>query len=441
MPYIPHTPDELQHMLSVIGVRRLDDLFADIPASMRPKHYNLPQGRSEFAVCAHLERLAAQNRVDGISFLGAGYYAHDIPKAVDALAGRSEFYTAYTPYQAECSQGTLQAIFEFQTAVSRLMEMECANASVYDGGSALFEAAMMAVRSTRKRILVLDAAVNPFWRAMLATYTANLGLTVRVVPHREGVSDKEAPAVDNTCAAVLVQNPNFFGVVDDFTDLFAHARSCKAFGIISVYPVLQAVLKTPGEMGADVAVAEGQSLGMPLSFGGPYLGLMACRKEHIRQFPGRIVGRTTDVDGKTGYVLTLQAREQHIRRAKATSNICSNQALCALRALIHMSLLGPAGLARTAENNMALARYAVERLTALKGVALCNSAPYGSEVALRLPKPATQVVREAMARGVTPGYPLGTAYPGMENCLLLSCTEVNDRDQIDELAAILGGLL
>lgn len=443
MPYIPHTPDELQHMLSVIGVRSLDDLFADIPASMRPKHYDLPQGSSEAAVCAHLERLAAQNRVDGISFLGAGYYAHDISKVVDALAGRSEFYTAYTPYQAECSQGTLQAIFEFQTAVSRLMEMECANASVYDGGSALFEAAMMAVRSTRKRTLVLDAAVNPFWRAMLATYTANLGLTVRVVPHRDGVSDKEAllAAVDNTCAAVLVQNPNFFGVVDDFTDLFAHARSCKAFGIISVYPVLQAVLKTPGEMGADVAVAEGQSLGMPLSFGGPYLGLMACRKEHIRQFPGRIVGRTTDVDGKTGYVLTLQAREQHIRRAKATSNICSNQALCALRALIHMSLLGPAGLVRTAENNMALARYAVERLTALKGVALCNSAPYGSEVTLRLPKPAAQVVREAMARGVTPGYPLGTAYPGMENCLLLSCTEVNDRDQIDELAAILGGLL
>jgi glycine dehydrogenase subunit 1 len=201
------------------------------------------------------------------------------------------------------------------------------------------------------------------------------------------------------------------------------------------------VLKTPGEMGADVAVAEGQSLGQPLSFGGPYLGLMACRREHVRQFPGRIVGRTTDVDGRTGYVLTLQAREQHIRRAKATSNICSNQALCALRALIHMALLGPEGLTRTAENNMALMRYAVERLTALKGVEALNSAPYGSEAALRLPRPAAEVVRAALEQGVAPGYPLGADYPGMENVLLLSCTEANDREQIDRLAQLMGGLL
>ncbi len=443
MPYIPHTPEELHDMLSTIGVRSLEDLFADIPASMRPKQYNLPRGRSEAAVCAHFERLAALNRTDGISFLGAGYYAHHIPRAVDALAGRSEFYTAYTPYQAECSQGTLQAIFEFQTAVSRLMEMDCANASVYDGGSALFEAAMTAVRVSKKRRLVVDEAVNPFWRAMLATYTANLGLDIVTVPQRDGVSDKQAlmAAVDDACAAVLVQNPNFFGVVDDYAGLFAHAQAHRALGVISVYPVMQAVLKTPGEMGADVAVAEGQSLGQPLSFGGPYLGLMACRREHVRQFPGRIVGRTTDVDGRTGYVLTLQAREQHIRRAKATSNICSNQALCALRALIHMALLGPEGLTRTAENNMALMRYAVERLTALKGVELLNSAPYGSEAALRLPRPAAEVVRAALEQGVAPGYPLGADYPGMENVLLLSCTEANDREQIDRLAQLMGGLL
>ena len=443
MPYIPHTPGELHDMLSTIGVRSLEDLFADIPASMRPKQYNLPRGRSEAAVCAHFERLASLNRTDGISFLGAGYYAHHIPRAVDALAGRSEFYTAYTPYQAECSQGTLQAIFEFQTAVSRLMEMDCANASVYDGGSALFEAAMTAVRVSKKRRLVVDEAVNPFWRAMLATYTANLGLDIVTVPQRDGVSDKQAlmAAVDDACAAVLVQNPNFFGVVDDYAGLFAHARAHRALGVISVYPVMQAVLKTPGEMGADVAVAEGQSLGQPLSFGGPYLGLMACRREHVRQFPGRIVGRTTDVDGRTGYVLTLQAREQHIRRAKATSNICSNQALCALRALIHMALLGPEGLTRTAENNMALMRYAVERLTALKGVEALNSAPYGSEAALRLPRPAADVVRAALEQGVAPGYPLGADYPGMENVLLLSCTEANDREQIDRLAQLMGGLL
>lgn len=443
MPFIPHTPEELQEMLSVVGVRTLDDLFADIPPQMRPKSFNLPKGQSEAAVCAHFEELAAANRPDMMSFLGAGFYAHRIPKAVDALAGRSEFYTAYTPYQAECSQGTLQAIFEFQTAISRLFEMDCANASVYDGGTALFEAAMTAVRSTKRKILVVDEAVNPIWRVMLASYISGLDIEMKTVRQKNGVSDVQGlmAAVDSSCAAVLVQNPNFFGAVADFSALFSHARAHKAFGVISVYPVMQSVLKTPGEMGADLAVAEGQSLGQPLNFGGPYLGLMTCRKEHIRQLPGRIVGRTADVDGKTGYVLTLQAREQHIRRAKATSNICSNQALCALRALIHVSLLGPTGLARTAENNMALTRYAVERLTALSGVELLNDAPYGNEVALRLPMPAEVLVDALTKHGCVPGYPLGRYYPGMENVLLLACTEVNSRRQIGFLAETVGGML
>lgn len=443
MPYIPHTPEELHEMLSVVGVRSLDELFSDIPSSMRPQSFDLPKGQSEAAVCGYFDALAAKNCPGHVSFLGAGFYNHDIPKAVDALSGRSEFYTAYTPYQAECSQGTLQAIFEFQTAVSRLMEMDCGNASVYDGGTAVFEAAMMAVRSTRRSLLVVDEAVNPIWRAMLEAYVSSLDLEIKTVLQKNGCSDMDAlmAATDDKCAAVIVQNPNFFGAVADYTALFAKARSHKAFGVISVYPVMQSVLKTPGEMGADVAVAEGQSLGMNLSFGGPYLGLMACRKEHIRQFPGRIVGRTTDVDGKTGYVLTLQAREQHIRRAKATSNICSNQALCALRSLIHMSLLGPEGLTRTAENNMALARYAVERLTSLKGVELLNNAPFGSEVALRLPVAAADLVKAMTPKGFVPGYPLGHHYPGMENVLLLSCTEVNSTSQIDKLTEIMGGLL
>ena len=412
MPYIPHTPDDLQEMLSVVGVRTLDDLFADIPQDMRPKSFKLPKGQGEASVCAYFEDLAAKNRPEMISFLGAGYYAHQIPKAVDALAGRSEFYTAYTPYQAECSQGTLQAIFEFQTAISRLLDMDCANASVYDGGTALFEAAMMAVRATRRRVLVVDEAVNPIWRVMLGTYMSSLDLELKTVRQRDGVSDMDAlmAAVDDNCAAVLVQNPNFFGAVADYTELFAKARAHKAFGIISVYPVMQAVLKTPGEMGADVAVAEAQSLGQPLSFGGPYLGVMTCRKEHIR-------------------------------RAKATSNICSNQALCALRALIHMSLLGPEGLTRLAENNMALARYAVERLTALKGVELLNDAPFGNEVALRLPMPAETLVDTLTSHGCVPGYPVGRYYPGMENVLLLACTELNSRRQIGFLAETVGGLL
>ena len=254
------------------------------------------------------------------------------------------------------------------------------------------------------------------------------------------VQDVKA-AVDATCAAVLVQNPNFFGAVADFSELFAHARACKALGVISVYPVMQSVLKTPGEMGADIAVAEGQSLGQPLSFGGPYLGIMTCRKEHIRQFPGRIVGRTTDLEGRTGYVLTLQAREQHIRRAKATSNICSNQSLCALRALMYLSLVGPDGLARVAEHGMALARYAVEKLTALPGVSLLNDAPFGNEVALRLPRPAEEVVQALLRQGVAAGYPVGRAYAGMDDVLLLACTECNTRAQVDAMVEKLGGLL
>jgi glycine dehydrogenase subunit 1 len=444
MPFIPHTQREVEEMLAVIGVRGLDELFADIAPQMRPtRELKLPKGMSEAAVCAYFEELAAGNRTDIISFLGGGFYAHDIPKTVDALAGRSEFYTAYTPYQAECSQGTLQAIFEFQTAVCRLLEMDCANASVYDGGTALFEAAMMAARATRRQTLVVDEAVNPIWRAMLATYIAGLPVCLKTVPQKNGLSDLDAlkDALDKDCAAVIVQNPNFFGVVADYSLVFAEAAKHKALSVISVHPVMQAVLRTPGEMGADVAVAEGQSLGQPLNFGGPWLGLMACKKEHIRQFPGRIAGRTTDMDGKTGYVLTLQAREQHIRRAKATSNICSNQALCALRALIFLCLLGPGGLARLAEHGMGLTRQAVKRLTALKGVETLNSAPYGNEAALRLPVPAEELVTALTAKGIVPGFPLGRHYPGMENVLLLTCTESNSPAQISRLAEAMGGLL
>lgn len=443
MPYIPHTEEETRAMLDAVGVRTLDDLFADITPSMRPRRFAVPEGQSEMEVCARLEALAARNHTNVVSFLGAGFYDHHIPKAVDALAGRGEFLTAYTPYQPEVSQGTLQAIFEFQTSVCRLLGMDCANASVYDGGSALFEAGMMAIRQTKRRKLVVDEAVNPIWRTMLASYTSNLHLEFVTVPHQNGVSDKAAlkAAVDENCAAVMVQNPNFFGVADDFTELFEHARNKGALGVISVYPVMQSVLKTPGEMGADIAVADGQALGMPLSFGGPYLGLMTCKKSLIRQMPGRIVGRTKDVDGNTGYVLTLQAREQHIRRSKATSNICSNQALCALRSLIHLSLLGPEGLIRTAELGMENARYAVERLTALPGVRLLNNAPYGNEVALALPVNAYELTDALTRKGYVPGFPVGRYYPGMDNVLLVACTEKHSREQIGVLAEMMGAAL
>ena len=430
-------------MLDIVGVRTLDDLFADISPDMRPKSFSLPAGLSEMEVCSRLDSLAAANHTNVVSFLGAGFYDHHIPKAVDALSSRGEFLTAYTPYQPEVSQGTLQAIFEFQTAVCRLLDMDAANASVYDGGAALFEAGMMAFRQTRRRKLVIDECVNPIWRVMLSPYTANQHCEIVIVPHKNGTSDKAAlkAAVDRDCAAVMVQNPGFFGSLDDYTELFTHARSQGALGVISVYPVMQSVLKTPGEMGADIAVADGQELGMPLSFGGPYLGLMACRRELVRQMPGRIAGRTHDVDGKTGYVLTLQAREQHIRRSKATSNICSNQALCALRALIHMSLLGPEGLSRTAELGMENLRRALDRLTSIPGVTMLNDAPFGNEAAIVLPMSAYELADRLTRKGYVPGFPVGNYYKNMDNVLLVTCTEKHSREQIGILCEMMASEL
>lgn len=443
MPYIPHTPEELQEMLNVIGVTSLDDLFADIPADMRPKSFNIPEGKSESDLTAYFEEMAAKNKTDFINFLGAGYYDHYIPKAVDDLSQRGEFLTSYTPYQPEVSQGTLQSIFEYQTAVCRLLDMDCANASLFDIGHSLFEAGMMSVRHSRKHVWIVDEAINPIWRKMLATYSANQNVQIVTIPHQNGVSDKTAlmNAIDDNTAAIMVQNPNFFGAVDDYSEVFAKAKEHKALGVISVYPVMQAVLKTPGEMGADIAVAEGQSLGMPLSFGGPYLGMMACKKELVRQMPGRIVGKTNDLNGKEGFVLTLQAREQHIRRAKATSNICSNQGLCALRSIIHMALLGPEGLKRTAETSMYLARVLVDKLTKLPQVSLLNTAPCGNEFAVRLPKNADEIAEKMAEKGFLCGFPVGQYYQGMENVLLIACTEKNTKEQIEKLVNTLGGLL
>lgn len=443
MPYIPHTPEELQEMLNVIGVNSLDDLFADIPADMRPKSFNLPEGKSESDLTACFEEMAAKNKTDFINFLGAGYYDHYIPKAVDSLSQRGEFLTSYTPYQPEVSQGTLQSIFEYQTAVCRLLDMDCANASLFDIGHSLFEAGMMSARHTRKHVWIVDEAINPIWRKMLATYSANQNVQIVTVQHKNGISDKAAlmNAIDDNTAAIMVQNPNFFGSIDDYSEVFAKAKEHKALGVISVYPVMQAVLKTPGEMGADIAVAEGQSLGMPLSFGGPYLGMMACKKELVRQMPGRIVGKTNDLNGKEGFVLTLQAREQHIRRAKATSNICSNQGLCALRSIIHMALLGPEGLKRTAETSMYLARVLADKLTKLPGVSLLNSAPYGNEFAVRLPQNADDIAGKMADKGFLCGFPVGQYYQDMENVLLLACTEKNTEEQIEKLVNTLGGLL
>jgi len=443
MPFIPHTPDDVRAMLAAIGASSVDELFAEIGPAMRPKSFDLPAGKSEMEVVGHMERLASRNRADLICFMGAGVYDHHIPHAVDALTARGEFYTAYTPYQPEASQGTLQAIFEYQTAVTRLLGMDCANASVYDGGTALFEAIMMAVRATRRTRIVISATVNPIYRTMLDAYTCTLNLEFITVSAKGVEADMEAlkAAVDERTAAVIVQNPDFFGSIRDFTDLFAQAKAHKALSIISAYPVMQSILKTPGAMGADIAVAEGQSLGLPMSFGGPYLGIMTCTKDLVRQMPGRMVGRTKDTLGRTGYVLTLQAREQHIRRQKATSNICSNQALCAMRALIHMCLLGDEGLRRTAALCVEQAHYAAERLAALPGVELLNQGPFGNEFAVRLPVKALAAIDKLTEKGLVPGFPLGRYYEGLDNALLVAVTERRTRQEIDLMAELLGGIL
>ena len=436
MPYIPHTPEEIREMLDVVGLPDVDALFAEIPPELRPQSFDLPKGATEMAVRLAMERLAAKNRIDMVSFLGGGFYDHYVPAASDMLLSRGEFYTAYTPYQPEASQGTLQAIFEYQTAVTRLLDMECSNAGVYDGGTALYEALMMAVRHTRRKKAVVSETVSPIYRIVLATYTKNLHLDLVVVPHKNGLDDFEglAAAIDGDTAALVVQNPNFFGNVQDFTELFATARAKGAVSVMSCYPVLQTVLRTPGAMGADIATAEGQSLGLPLSFGGPYLGVMTCKKTMIRQMPGRIAGRTHDAKGRTGYVLTLQAREQHIRRQKATSNICSNQALCALRALINVCLVGNEGLTRQAARSIENANYAAWKLCSIPGVSLLNAAPFGNEFAAVFPVNAKQVVRTLMDDGIVPGFPLGRYYKGLENALLICCTEKHERADIDRLA-------
>ncbi len=443
MPFIPHTEAELKEMLSVIGVSSLEELFAEIPQTMRPHSFDLPEGQSEMQVMAELETVAAKNNTQAISFLGGGFYNHHISPLLDAISSRGEFMTAYTPYQPEASQGTLQAIFEYQSAVTRLFELDCANASVYDGGSALFEAAMMAVRSSKKNRLVIDASVNPLYRRMLHTLTANLELELVEVAHKDGAPDLDAlnSAMTPDTAALLVQNPNFFGVVSDFSAIFAKGKAQGTHSVIAVNPVLQSVLKTPGEMGADIAVAEGQSLGLYLSFGGPYLGMMACSKDLIRQMPGRIVGRTTDLEGRVAYVLTLQAREQHIRRAKATSNICSNQALCALRALIQICLLGPEGLERSALLSMQRTREVEQLLCKLPEVKRFGSAPYANEVAISLPKSAEAACAALAKQGCLPGIPLGRWYKGLDNVLLVSTTEKTSPADVVKLSELLGAFL
>jgi glycine dehydrogenase subunit 1 len=443
MPYLLNTPEDRDAMLARIGAASIDDLFAPIPAELRLKRpLAVPPALSEIELTAHVQSLAAKNQGDAVCFLGGGAYDHFVPSVVDAVAGRGEFYTAYTPYQAEASQGTLQAVFEFQTLMTQLTGLEAANASLYEGGSAVAEAVLMALGITQRNGEVLIAeSVHPEYRQSLQTYVANLSCRVRVLPTPDGflTPDDVKAAVNDETVCVVAQSPNFFGHLEEMQAIGDAAHHVGAVFTASFDPVGAGLLKRPADYGADIAVAEGQGLGTPLSFGGPYLGILACRaeKEYLRKIPGRLVGQTVDRHGKRCWVLTLQTREQHIRREKATSNICTNQGLLALRAAVHMTALGPQGLRETAELCLRKAHYAAEQLTKIPGASLKFKTPFFKEFALSIPGNVESTLAKLRDRGFHAGLPLGRWFPRFADCITVAVTEKRTRSEIDELAAAL----
>lgn len=449
MRYTPHTDAERREMLAAIGVERVEDLFADIPEAVRFPTLNLPDGLSEPEIQRLFAEIAAQNiTVDRHpTFLGAGAYYHYTPAVIPHLLFRGEFYTAYTPYQPEISQGTLQTIFEFQTMVCQLLGMDVANASMYDGSTALAEAALMAVRlsrSKRTRILV-SRAIHPEYRAVLATYTQGMDIELVEIPFdpHTGVTDVAAvqAAADANTAALLVQYPNFFGQIEPMPALSDAIHAAGGLFVVSADPVAVAMLKPPGEFGADIVTAEGQPLGIPLFYGGPYVGLFATRQKYVRQMPGRIAGETVDVDGRRGFVLTLQAREQHIRREKATSNICTNEALIATAVTIYMAAVGRNGLKQVANLCYHKAHYLANQLAQLDGFSLAFEGHFMREFAVRTPRPVAEINRYLWEEhGIIGGYDLGRDYPELANHWLLTATEMNTREEIDRLIDALRAL-
>jgi glycine dehydrogenase subunit 1 len=437
--YVLNTPEDQAAMLARIGAGSVADLFAPIPPALRLKRpLNVPPALAEMELQQHIHALAGKNQSasDAVCFLGGGAYDHFIPTVVDAIAGRSEFYTAYTPYQAEASQGTLQAVYEYQTLMCQLSGMDVANASLYEGGSAVAEAVLMALGVTGRTGEVLIAeSVHPEYRQTLTTYVANLDCTVRTLPTPAGFLDPDdvSKAVNDKTVAVVAQSPNFFGHLEEMQAIGDAARKAGALFIAGFDPVSAGLLKRPGDYGADIAVAEGQGLGVPLGYGGPYLGILACRTEYVRKIPGRLVGETVDRNGKRCFVLTLQTREQHIRREKATSNICTNQGLLALRAAVHLTALGPQGLRETAELCLRKAHYAADRLAAA-GAPPRFDRPFVREFAVRVPGDPAALLRHLLGRGYLGGLPLGRWYPALGDCVGVAVTEKRTKVEIDGLA-------
>lgn len=443
--YIPTTPDELQEMLGAIGVKTIDDLFAEIPPELRLQgELNLPAGMSESEMTRKVTRLSEKNETvdQKTCFLGGGAYDHIIPAVIDHILLRGDFFTAYTPYQPEVSQGTLQCIYEYQSLICGLTAMDQSNASLYEGATANVEAINMATAQTgRNKVLVMQT-LNPEYRRVINTLNGALGVEIITVPFEDGVIDpaRVSELINDQVAAVVMQYPNFFGSIEDIERISEIAHAAGALSIVSANPIALGLIEAPGNLGADIVTGEGQPLGIPLSYGGPYLGFIAAKKALLRRMPGRIVGRTKDIDGKTGFVLTLQAREQHIRREKASSNICSNQALMALNATIYMSLMGRDGIKEVAMQSFQKAHYMKRELAKIEGVSSPFTGSFFHEMVVKIPD-ARKVLAKMAKKGIFAGIPLDNWFTSLKDCVLIAVTEKRSKDEIDNYCNLLGGFI
>ncbi|KZL90752.1 aminomethyl-transferring glycine dehydrogenase subunit GcvPA [Clostridium magnum] len=443
--YLPITAEDKDIMLKAIGVNSVDDLFEDIPKEVRlERSLNINKGMSELEVEAYIKQITDLNRGcdDLVCFLGAGAYDHYIPSVIKHLISRSEFYTAYTPYQAEISQGTLQAIFEYQTMIANLTGMDAANASMYDGATACAEAAQMAVDATRRKSVIISKTVHPETRKVLKTYSKFKKLNLIEIDEADGVTciDKLKSELNKDIAAVIIQTPNFFGIIEELSEIEKLVHQNKSLLIVSCDPISLGILKNPGEYGADIVVGEGQSLGNNLNYGGPYLGFLATTNKNLRKMPGRIVGETVDKEGKRGFVLTLQAREQHIRRDKASSNICSNQGLNALISLIYLTTLGKKGIKEVAEQSLQKSHYTFNELTKSGKYKGAFNKPFFKEFVLTSSNSVEEVNKVLLQNRIIGGYDIGKEYPLYKNSMLICVTEKRTKGEIDKLADVLEGI-
>lgn len=444
-PYLPVTKKDQEIMLSSIGVDKIDDLFEDIPKEIRlNKSLNINARMSELEVQAYISKMAKSNKScdDLTCFLGAGAYDHYIHSLIKHLTSRSEFYTAYTPYEAEISQGTLQAIFEYQTMIANITGMDTANASMYDGATACVEAGQMAVAATRRKSIIVSRLVNPETRKVLKTYYRFKNIDLIELDELDGATDIEklSAALNKDVAAFIIQTPNFLGIIEDLSEVEKLVHANKSLLIVSCDPISLGILKSPGECGADIVIGDGQALGNNLNYGGPYLGFMATTKKYLRKLPGRIVGQTTDSEGKRGYVLTLQAREQHIRRQKASSNICSNQALNALTALIYLSTMGKSGLKEVATQCMQKSHYAFDQLTKGSKYKSVFNKPFFKEFVVSSKTSVKDINASLLDNQILGGYDLESDYSNYKNSMLICVTEKRTKCEIDKLTSVMEGL-